>query len=243
MPEGPSIVILKEEVQPFKGKKILEVTGNSKVGIERLAGQKILDFKSFGKQFLICFKTFTVRIHLMLYGSYRINAEKETAPRLALKMKNGTLNFYACSVRIIEDDLDDVYDWAADVMSDSWDAKAALKKLMDSPEMLVCDALLDQHIFAGVGNIIKNEVLFRVRVHPLSEAGAIPLKKLRELVKKARHYCFQFLEWKKNFELKKHWLAHNKKICPRDQVPYSFAHLGKNKRRSFYCEVCQVLYR
>ena len=29
MPEGPSLVILKEELQPFKGKKIIEVTGNS----------------------------------------------------------------------------------------------------------------------------------------------------------------------------------------------------------------------
>ena len=27
--------------------------------------------------------------------------------------------------------------------------------------MLVCDALLDQNIFAGVGNIIKNEVLYQ----------------------------------------------------------------------------------
>ena len=31
---------------------------------------------------------------------------------------------------------------------------------------MVCDALLDQTVFAGVGNIIKNEVLFRTGVHP-----------------------------------------------------------------------------
>jgi endonuclease-8 len=31
MPEGPSIVILKEEVQVFKGKKILSISGNSKI--------------------------------------------------------------------------------------------------------------------------------------------------------------------------------------------------------------------
>ncbi len=29
MPEGPSIVILKEIVQNFKGKKVIEVDGNS----------------------------------------------------------------------------------------------------------------------------------------------------------------------------------------------------------------------
>lgn len=36
MPEGPSIVILKELVQQFKGKKIIEVTGNSKLDIQQL---------------------------------------------------------------------------------------------------------------------------------------------------------------------------------------------------------------
>jgi endonuclease-8 len=30
MPEGPSIIILKELVQPFKGKRILKIEGNSK---------------------------------------------------------------------------------------------------------------------------------------------------------------------------------------------------------------------
>ena len=45
MPEGPSIVILKELVQEFKGQKVLTVDGNSKQDIQRLAGQKIIDFK------------------------------------------------------------------------------------------------------------------------------------------------------------------------------------------------------
>lgn len=242
MPEGPSIVILREEVQAFKGKKILEVSGNSKIGIERLAGQKIIDFKSFGKQFLICFKTFTVRIHFMLYGSYRINEGKDAPPRLSLKFKTGELNFYACSVKFVDEQLDDVYDWSGDVMSDEWDSKAALKKLQSIPDTLICDALLDQNIFAGVGNIIKNEVLFRVKVNPLSSVGAIPLKVQKVIVKEARHYSFQFLEWKKKFELKQHWQAHNKKICPRDHVPFSFAYLGKTNRRTFYCNLCQVLY-
>src|ERR1700745_338933 len=102
MPEGPSIVILKELVQPFRGKRILNVEGNSKLDIQRMSGEKILDFKSWGKHFLICFKRFTVRIHFMLFGSYRINEQKDAAPRLRLIFKNGDLNFYACSVKFIE---------------------------------------------------------------------------------------------------------------------------------------------
>jgi endonuclease-8 len=242
MPEGPSIVILKEQVQAFKKKKVLAVGGNSKENIQRLKGETIIDFKSFGKQFLICFKTFTVRIHLMMFGSYRINEQKETPPRLSIIFSKGELNFYACSVKMIEVPLDQVYDWTADVMSDNWDAKAAFRKLNAIPGTFVCDALLDQNIFAGVGNIIKNEVLFRVRINPLSEVGAISAKMKKLLIKETHIYCFQFLEWKKKFELKKHWLAHTKKICPRDHVAFSYGHLGKTNRRSFYCNLCQVLY-
>ena len=78
MPEGPSIVILKEAVQEFKGKEILSVTGNSKQNIQSLVGENIIDFKSWGKHFLICFKSFSVRIHFMLFGSFSINEKIET---------------------------------------------------------------------------------------------------------------------------------------------------------------------
>ena len=74
MPEGPSIVILKETVAEFKGRKVTEVDGNTKVDFSRLEGKKITNFKSFGKNFFICFgKKLSVRIHFMLFGTYRIN--------------------------------------------------------------------------------------------------------------------------------------------------------------------------
>jgi endonuclease-8 len=243
MPEGPSIVILKEAVQQFRGKKVLSVDGNSKQDIQRLLNQTIIDFKSWGKHFLICFKKFTVKIHFMLFGSFSINEKVDRKlTRLGLHFKNGDLYFYACSVRFIEEDLDTVYDWSGDVMNDTWSAAKAKKKLKQQPETLVCDALLDQHIFAGVGNIIKNEVCFRIYVHPESKVGALPTKQLNELIKEAKNYTFDFLKWKKAYVLRKHWLAHTKKICPRCNIPFIKKYSGKTKRRTFFCTNCQVLY-
>jgi endonuclease VIII len=243
MPEGPSIVILKELAAEFIGKKILRAEGNSKIDLSRLVGQQIKSLRTFGKQFLIELSGFSVRIHLLMFGTYLINERKETPPRLSLQFANKKeLNFYACSVRYAEGKLDDLYDWSADVMSDTWNPAAARKKLKEQPERLACDVLLDQDIFAGVGNIIKNEVLFRIRVHPLSEMGALPPAKLRSLIDEAHKYSFEFLAWKKAFVLKKHWLAHNKSICPRCEIPFKRAHLGKNHRRSFFCEKCQKKY-
>ena len=65
MPEGPSIVILKEEVQGFTGQKIVSVAGNSKIDQARLLNQTVTSFKSWGKHFLICFDGFALRIHFL----------------------------------------------------------------------------------------------------------------------------------------------------------------------------------
>jgi endonuclease VIII len=242
MPEGPSIVILKEEARPFAGKKIIAVSGNSKTDLERLLDQKVLAFKSWGKHFLICFNGFTVRIHFLLFGSYRVNDKKGVPERLSLVFKNGELNFYSCSVKFIEGDLNAHYDWSVDVMNDAWSPRKALKSLRSKPGALVCDALLEQDIFAGVGNIIKNEVLYRVKVHPASAVGKIPAGKLREIVKQARVYSFDFLAWKKQYVLRKHWLAHAKKTCLRCQLPIIKKYMGVKNRRTFFCQGCQVLY-
>lgn len=241
MPEGPSIVILKEEAEPFTKHRILSVTGNTKIEKERLVGQRPV-FKSWGKHFLICLDGFTLRVHFLLFGSYRINEQKDRPVRLGIEFDNGVLNFYSTSLRFIEEPLDSIYDWSADVMNETWNPEKAFEKLRQVPNILVCDALLEQDIFAGVGNIIKNEVLYRVRLHPETAVGNIPDEKLRELIGEAKIYSFEFLEWKKKYELKKHWLAHTKKICLRCDLPIIKKYTGTKKRRSFFCDNCQILY-
>jgi endonuclease-8 len=127
-------------------------------------------------------------------------------------------------------------------MADVWNPAAALEKLNQLPHALACDVLLDQNIFAGVGNIIKNEVLFRLMVHPLSTVSSLPSAKRESLVNEARKYSFDFLRWKKEFTLKAHWLAHAKRICPRCNIPFHKEYLGKMRRRCFFCTNCQKLY-
>lgn len=243
MPEGPSIIILKELAQPFKGKRVIEVNGNATIEKEIFRGQYITDFKSWGKHFLICFEKSTIRIHLMMFGSYQINDHKAIEPRLALKFNEGELNFYACSVKLIHEPLDTVYDWSADIMSDTWDPQKAKKKLKQHTDILACDALLTQDIFAGSGNIIKNEVLFRTKIHPESYVAAIPQKKLQAFITEIRNYAFDFLKWKKQFTLKQHWQAHTKQTCPRCKMSFTKKHTGKTNRRSFFCNNCQKLYK
>jgi endonuclease-8 len=239
VPEGPSIVLLREQVTRFSGRNILAAEGNARIDMQRLVGEEVRAFRSWGKHFLIELPRVAVRIHFLMFGSWTIDERKEREPRLRLAFSNGEVNFYSCAVRLIEAPLEATYDWAGDVMSEQWDAAAARRKLRARPKVFICDALLDQDVFAGVGNIIKNEVLFRVRVHPLSLVGALPAARLRAIVEQARQYSFEFLEWKRQFVLRKHWQVHNKGTCPRCGGKLTRAWLGMTDRRSFYCEYCQ----
>jgi hypothetical protein len=97
--------------------------GNTTIEKERLVGQRIEALRSWGKHFLIELDDFSLKVHFLLFGSYRINQRKEAPPRLSLGFDSGELNLYACPVRFIEEPLDLVYDWHAEVMSEHWDRR------------------------------------------------------------------------------------------------------------------------
>jgi endonuclease-8 len=244
MAEGPLLVMWKEELRPFIGKQIRAVENNTRLDADHMLGKTITAVKTWGKHFLICFGDFTLRIHFLMFGDLYINRRKppEKPVKLSLQFTDSELVFYNCALRFIEEPLNEVYDWSADVMSEEWNPRAAIKKLKAIPDAVVCDALLNQEIFSGIGNIIKNEVLFRVKVQPLSLVGKLPAKKWNEILKELLTYSYQFLEWRKKGEFQRHWQANARKLCPRDEVPFVKAYLGQNPRRTYYCTQCQVLY-
>ena len=246
MPEGPSIVLLREALQPFVDKKIINAEGASaKVEYGRLPGAKIRKLKSWGKHLLICLPDLTIRIHLLMFGSVAIdNPKPNRIPKLSLFFARGrSVHFYACAVTLITEPLSKLYDWTKDIMSKRWNSTLALKKLNVQASTLVCDALLDQDIFAGSGNIIKNETLFRAKIHPKSVLGRIPPKKKKDLISEVIQYSKLFLKWRRQNMLKRHWQAYSKKVCPRDLIPLRREYLGKTKRRTFFCTACQKLYQ
>lgn len=244
MPEGPSIIIAREAMAHHRRKTVRAVEGNSRLDLTRMHGRRVVAFRSWGKHLLIEFSNFTMRVHFLLFGSYRVDERKDgAAPRMRLVFDTGEINTYACSLRYIDEPLDDAYDWAADVMSDAWDPALARRRLKAKPERITGDVLLDQAIFSGVGNIIRNEVLYRIRVHPESTIGALPPRKLGELIREARNYSFDFLEWKRAYVLRKHWLVHTKRTCSRCGGPITRTYPGTTRRRAFFCPTCQPLYR
>lgn len=238
--EGPSIVILVEELEPFVGKKP-KVDGSAPLSVAEwklLTGKCICEVRSWGKHFLIRFEETWVRIHFLMFGSYRINHSRGRPPKLRFRFGKDEIEFYTCSVKILEQGISD-YDWSIDVMSKKWSAGKALTNVKKMPKSSVCDALMDQSIFAGVGNIIKNEVLFLQRMHPERRIGDLNTEELKSLVRSTRAYCKKFYVWKKKNILKRNWQVFRKKTCPECLRTLTKKHTGIGQRRSFYCIKCQ----
>jgi endonuclease-8 len=180
-----------------------------------------------------------------MYGSYRINEEKEGAkPRLSLVFKSGVVNFYYCSVRIIgNEEVDELYDEELDITSEKWNIDKVLRLASKMKGELICDVLLDQDVFAGVGNIIKNEALFMARIHPLSIVEKIPEEKLKEVTLKAREFSMLFYEVRKRGKrLNPYYKIYRKKLCSPCNEKVVMKRTGKRERISYFCPSCQYLY-
>lgn len=248
--EGPSLFLAEEQLRPFKGRVVLRVRGNTKEDKERLRDQKVKDIFSWGKHLVFQFEAFAVRIHFLLFGTFEATVDdvpvtgdykkKVREPRLALEFKNGHIEMYSCSVKIIEDsDLKASYDFSIDIMSPEWYSKQALAQMKKYPEEEIADVLLDQTIFAGVGNIIKNEVLSLVKINPRQKVSELSPATIRKIVQITREFSHQFYEWRKAFVLRKHLKIHRTKACPYCERPIKREKTGKRERWSYYCEVCQ----
>ncbi|NP_001107382.1 endonuclease 8-like 2 [Xenopus tropicalis] len=189
-----------------------------------------------------------LRFHFGLYGSVRSNefarakqANKrgdwrDPTPRLILNFESGGfLVFYNCRMA-----------WCSspaskpncDVLSPEFDTEQAVRAL--SASQPVCFTLMDQKCFSGVGNIIKNEILFLEQVHPLCLGSLLPIEKLHSLVSHTLHFTSDWLSSKMKKEAL-HYHIYMKEYCDKGHKvikeklgpPYGI------KRLTYFCPVCQ----
>ncbi len=248
--EGPSLYLAANQLKPFRGKTVLSVSGNTKIEKERILGKEVKSIFSWGKHLIIQFDEFALRTHFLLFGAFEAELNHSTltgdykrayTPRLQLDFENGNIKLFSCSVKFLETrNAKASYDFTIDIMSPKWSPDKAFDSISSKPDALIADVLLDQEIFAGVGNIIKNEVLWRVRIHPETKVKEIPPSQLKELIAETKKFSLLFYKWRKVFQLRKHLDIYQKSICPRCGAKVKREKTGKRNRISHFCPVCQM---
>ncbi len=240
--EGPGVYLIKESLQFLKDKTILKVSGNTKENKEILIGKKVVDIKSHGKRLIFEFEKSYLIIHFLMYGSLRINEKRDRkSERLSLKFDDNEINFYNTSIKIVEKDKFSFSD-DNDIMSRNFNKEKAKERIKNS-NRLITDLLLDQEIFAGVGNIIKNEALFRAKIHPLSIGNKIYDKAIEKLIEEVISFSYEFYLSRKFKEpIKNKLKIYGKKFCPNSSEKVKIKYLGETKRKTYFCESCQILY-
>jgi endonuclease VIII len=249
--EGPSLYLAQAQLKPFKKKVVLEVGGNTKIEKERMYRKEVKDIFAWGKHLVFQFDTFALRTHFLLFGTFEavVNGVAVTGdyrrarvPRLSLRFKKGEILIFNGSVKFIEEkNAKKTYDFSIDIMSSKWDPTQAYQNVRKERDEEIADVLLDQSIFAGVGNIIKNEVLSNIKINPETKVKDIPPRKLKSLIEEARRFSLQFLRWRKAFKLRAHLKTHRKGICQHCGGKLTRGKTGKRNRWSYYCPVCQAV--
>jgi formamidopyrimidine-DNA glycosylase len=101
--------------------------------------------------------------------------------------------------------------------------------------------LLNQQLIAGIGNLYADEILFRARMHPATEAARLRDKNLKRLFRATRHVLEKAIALKTDFNrLPKSWLLTRRGTrgrCPRCGRALKSATIGG--RTSWFCAHCQ----
>jgi endonuclease VIII len=116
--EDPSLVIATEEFKPFLKRKILAASGTAKLPYSEITGTSLVKTRSWGKHFLLFFTKAQLRVHFLMFGSYRINDPREgREPKLELDYGDDTIYFYSCAIKAMPKGFEKAYDFSVDLMA------------------------------------------------------------------------------------------------------------------------------
>ena len=132
-----------------------------------------------------------------------------------------------------------------DLLAPDFDEAEALARLRAAGDLEVADALLDQSIAAGVGNVYKSEVLFLERVSPFARVAGLDDETLVRLLRTARR------QMRRNVGSSGRRTTHGAqrsalwvydragRPCARCGTPIRRASQGPHTRSTYWCPTCQ----
>lgn len=256
MTEGPQARVSAMLIsRRLSGKTVESVYARSRklrVPIEDLVSKKLNGADSFGKNIVLFIRDYAVRIHPMMYGTLRIIGEGETFGRpekqVRLKISFGNCLLVGFNTLLIE------LDYAERIVSaletslgpdpykPSWSREAASLRLWGKSDEKVGVAILDQSVIAGIGNILRNEILFRVGINPERKVESLSNGEVELLLEATEDLFKTFLDRLTNGGTVKDLLqvyGRYRGKCPRCGTPIKYYRQEPVRRKTFICPNCQ----
>ena len=163
-----------------------------------LAGRTVENVTASGKHLLMRFSSdLILRTHMRMNGSWHIYrpGERWQRARRDMRIVVATARFEAVGFNIPVAEFltpggmrrqTDLRAIGPDLLAPGFDETEALRRFRERCTSSIADALINQRVVAGAGNVYKSEVLFLCRVDPAALVGDLTDEELLAILRTAR---------------------------------------------------------
>jgi endonuclease VIII len=144
-----------------------------------LTGQPVDEVLSRGKHLFIRVGSASIHSHLKMDGSWRVTSRAiRNDHRIRIILEANEIRAVGIDLGVLEildraHDGDAVAHLGPDLLGDDWDPELAAANLTARPDRPISDALLDQRVLAGIGNVYCNELCFVSGRLPTAPVSAV----------------------------------------------------------------------
>jgi len=173
-----------------------------------ITGRIVESVAAAGKHILMRFSgDLVLRTHMRMSGSWHIyrrvgaddagRFEPWQRPRRDMRVVIATHDFEAVAFNVpVAEFLDrralrrqpDLKQIGPDLLGETFDADEAIRRFRTRGAMSIADALINQRVVAGAGNVFKSELLFLCGVDPFARVADVSDDELRALLKAGQKY-------------------------------------------------------
>ncbi|MDQ6738335.1 MAG: hypothetical protein M3Z30_11635 [Gemmatimonadota bacterium] len=263
MPEGHSVARWGDTLRELVGERVeaIQVPARWRERAEHIKGAILTQVQTHGKHLVLCFSSeWVIHAHAMQYGSWQVGPigqvlRKEARfARLRITTATHDVVYYHGPVMEVlsREELathERFQSLGPDLLSDSFDRRAVFFSL-GAMDREIGDAVLDQRIVAGIGNIYKSEGLFLAGINPLRDSSKVSASELtlffNELIPLMQDGRFKYgatttLPAELQFEPRmKNWVYRRRgQPCFVCATPIEMVRQGEFQRATYYCPHCQ----
>jgi endonuclease VIII len=244
MPEGDSLHSIARRLQVLVGERIEAESPNPRglaTGVARAVDGRVLErVDAVGKNLLLRFDgNVVVRSHLRMTGRWRVRQRggppQRGAPWLVLRTREWEATQWNGPVLAIG--AAPVRGLGPDLLAPDTDTSAIVARLQRADQLrLVGEALVDQRLVAGIGNMWLAEMLWHARVSPWSRLGEVPDETLAGALHWAREAMAESVAGRRRTRAVYRRAGRG---CPRCGNVIRSGGLGDANRTAYWCPGCQ----